>query len=463
MPDDQTGAILEHGPTDWQVLQQDEHGFATLDLAGRWHGETPGTVEVRLAFEETGVAVARHLDWRPAETRPDGTWSATLERIPAGGLYRLETRFNPTENLAGEWSARGDMRHVLGVGDLWVIAGQSNSAGYGRGPYHDPPELGVHLFRNSETWALASHPLNESTDTAHPVNREGGNPAHAPWLGFARLLQAALGHPIGLVQTSLGGSPLCAWNPAEPGDSPLFDNMLHCIRLVGGRVKGILWYQGESDTGTDALAETYEGRFIRAVEAWRAATGIADLPVITVQLNRVLQLPGEGMHRRWSLIREAQRQAARTLDGVLVIPSLDCPLADGIHIAPGGNMLLAERAARAALGAVYGRPIDYLAPDLQSARRSQNGKVIELVFEPVTSRMGCSDPEANCFRVEDEGGDVPIYRLVYRGDNTVLLGLEWAPVGDTVVHGAWGMDPAVAPMDAERVMPMLGFYGVRVV
>ncbi|MFC1805896.1 sialate O-acetylesterase [Planctomycetota bacterium] len=462
MPDDQTGAILLDGPTDWQILQQDEHGCADLPLAGRGDAETAGTVEVRLVAEDTGVAVSRDLDWRPAETRPDGTWSATLARIPTGGLYRLETRLNPPENLAGEWSTRGDMRHFLGVGDLWVIAGQSNSAGYGRGPYVDPPELGVHLFRNSETWALASHPLNESTDTAHPVNREGGNPAHSPYLAFGRLLTAELRHPIGLVQTSLGGSALAAWNPAEPGDAPLFDNMLHCIGLVGGRVKGILWYQGESDTGSQALAETYEGRFIRAVQAWRAATGIPDLAVITVQLNRVHGVPAEWNDTTWSLVREAQRQIPNALDRVVVVPSIDCPLADGIHTAPGGNMLLGERMARAALGAFSGRPVDYLAPDIQSARAIKGGKAIELAFAPVTSRMGCHDPEANCFRVEDADGHVPVDRLVYRGDHTVLLMLDRPLSGDAVVHGAWGTDPAMAPMDIERVMPMLAFHGAKV-
>jgi hypothetical protein len=105
-----------------------------------------------------------------------------LSAIPAGGLYRLETRHQPGNQPAGEWAERGDMRHFLGVGDLWVIAGQSNSAGYGRGPVFDPPELGIHLFRNNGQWALATHPLNESTDTLHPVNRDGANTAHAPYI-----------------------------------------------------------------------------------------------------------------------------------------------------------------------------------------------------------------------------------------------------------------------------------------
>ncbi len=172
------------------------------------------------------------------------------------------------------------MRHFIGVGDLWIIAGQSNSAGYGRGPIDDPPTLGVHLLRNNEQWTLAAHPLNESTDTLHPANREAGNPGHAPYVQFGRTLQRALGYPIGLIQTALGGSPLTAWNPAEPDPAPLFDNMMHCAHLAGGRVRGILWYQGESDTGTDEMALSYADRFGAAVRAWRAALEAPQLPAL---------------------------------------------------------------------------------------------------------------------------------------------------------------------------------------
>ena len=439
-----------------QVLQQDDEGLGRIKLEGRWTGEEAGSVQARLVDEGTGVPVTAALDWRPAETFDDGHWHAALDAIPPGGLYRLETRFNPDSNPAGEWSPRGDLRHFLGVGDLWVIAGQSNAAGYGRGPYHDPPELGIALFRNSETWALAAHPMNDSTDTRHPVNREGGNPAHSPYLHFARLLRQRLGHPIGLVQTSLGGSALSLWDPHAAGGAPLFENMVHCVERVGGRVRGILWYQGESDTGTDRDAATYAERFTRAVRAWRDALEAPDLPVLTVQINRMHGPADPDADRRWCQVREAQRQAARQLAGVTVVPSLDLPLTDGVHTAPGGNLLLAERLARSALGAVYGRPIDHLAPDLQSARLVA-GRRLELSFANVTSRMECIDPTANCFRVADERGDVPIQGVAYPGDATVALALGREPTGRALVHGAWGADPAAAPIDVERILPMLGF------
>src|SRR5579859_371689 len=458
LPSAELGVMITSGATDWQIFQRDSRGWGQMALTGHWVSPEPGTAEARLVDQDTGTPVSQNLDWQPAETRADGTWALTLVRVPAGGLYRLETRFNRTSNPAGEWSDRGDTRHFLGVGDLWVIAGQSNAAGYGRGPVYDPPELGLHLFRNSMQWALATHPLNDSTGTLHTVNREAANPGHAPYLHFARILKRELGCPIGLVQTSLGGSPLAQWDPTEPGPlGELGRNMLRCVQAVGGRVKGVLWYQGESDCNASDGA-TYLERFGQAVASWRAAVGQPDLPVLTVQLNR-MNAPADGENERgWALVREAQRQAARTIPYVVVVPAFDLPLSDFIHNSPAGNMLLGERLARAALGAVHGQPFQYLAPDLQTATAAADGRRVDLTFAPVISRMDNVDPTANSFIVEDGLGRVPVTQVVYPGGPMVQLVLERALSGPAVVHGGYGVAPASVPIDVERFMPMLGFY-----
>ncbi len=461
MADDQVGAIIERGPSDWQIFQQDSHGVGVIAVGGRWVSATPGRVEVRLVFEDTGVAVTAALDWQAADTEAGGQWSATLEGVPAGGLYRLETRFRGEQVKEGEWAPRGDMRHFLGVGDVWVIAGQSNSAGYGRGPVVDPPELGVHLFRNSEQWALATQPMNESTDTKHICNREAANSGHSPYLHFGRLLKQQLNHPIGLIQTALGGSALRAWNPAQPGGAVLFENMVQCVAKAGGKVRGVLWYQGESDANGES-AGTYAERFMQAVGAWRKALNNPNLAVLTVQLNRVYMVAPEESERAWTQVREAQRQVPGRMAGVVVVPALDLPLSDAIHTSPAGNLLLAERLARAALGSVYGKLVDWQAPDVVSAKRSGDGVQVDLTFRNVTSRMDTIDVTVNPFRVEDDQGVVPVEKVVYPKDARVQLVLRRAIEGAAIVHGGYGFNPATVPMDMERFIPMLGFHGVVV-
>jgi sialate O-acetylesterase len=454
----QIGVIIEKGPMDWQVVQRDPRGQGRFALAGRWVFETAGQVEIRIADEESGAPLTPALDWHPVATRRDGTWSGELADVPAGGLYRIETRFRNEGNPAGEWSPRGDMRHHLGVGELWLIAGQSNAAGYGRGTIPDPPELGLHLLRNNERWALATHPLNDSTDTRHAVNREGANPGHAPYLQFARTLKRVLGCPVGLIQTALGGSSLGQWNPGD-GTGDLFRNMVHCAGLAGGQVRGVVWYQGESDASPE-LGATYGERFAHAVRSWREALGLPELAVVTVQLNRVTAPPTAEGDLGWSLVREAQRCASRTIPGVAVVPALDLPLSDQIHTSPAGNLILGERVARAALAVAYGMPVRYRAPEIRRARREEAGRAVELEFDHVESRLEALDPARHCFQVEEAaGGPVPVEEATYPGGDRIRLRLARPLAGAAVVHAGGGMNPPPVPLDIERLMPILAFHG----
>jgi hypothetical protein len=458
------GAMIDSGVSDWQVFQQDASGAADISVAGRWEGAgaPKAAVVLRLVREDNGLPVATHLDWQTATSNKDGTWSATLKNVPAGGLYRLETHVRPDMSHPVEWSQRGDIRHFLGVGDLWIIAGQSNAAGYGRGPCFEPPELGLHLFNNAMTWVLASQPLNESTGSMHLENCEGAS-GHGPWIHFARLVKQQVNHPIGLVQVSLGGSALVSWNPTEPGDHPLYALMMRVHKAVGGKVRGILWYQGCSETATVATADTYANRFMAAVSAWREAMSQPDLPVLTVQLSHWTgPAPADeeqAVNKAWTVLRDAQRLVPKRLKNVSVIPTFDLSITDGIHISPFGNMLLAQRAAQSALAMVYGFKVDHRAPEPATARVMKDGIAIEIEFENVIGRMDSIDPVAIPFRVEDENGVVEIKRIEYTGTATIRLLLARPLSGKAFAHGGYGHNPPPVPMDMDRAMPMLGFYG----
>ena len=76
--------------------------------------------------------------------------------------------------------------------------------------------------------------------------------------------------------------------------------------------------------------------------------------------------------------------------------------------------------------------------------------------------MDSIDENANCFRVEDDEGEVDVEAVHRPMDATLALVLSRPLVGGARVHGAWGTNPETAPMDMERFIPMLGFYGVEV-
>lgn len=299
-----------------------------------------------------------------------GSWEAEL-RVPQGGLYRIETALD-TKSEAPEASRMfgGDMRLHLGVGDVFVIAGQSNAAGFGMDAAPDAPDLRVHLFRNRGAWDLATHPMNESSGADDSLNAEIGCCGTSPWLSFARGLADATDCPVGLVQTAMGGQSIDRWDERVNGD--LMKNLLRRVRLAGGKAAGVLWYQGCTDAVPEK-AQRYEEQFAAVAARLRRALG--SVPIFTMQLNRCLRPDGDDAS--WGAVREAQRRAARDIPGVYVLPTSDLPMSDYIHNSSCGNVRLGLRAAQLCAEALRRRDV-CRAPDLIAARGS--ARRVELEF-----------------------------------------------------------------------------------
>lgn len=312
------GVIIERGASPWQIFQQGPEGTAPIRMEGTYHlvrlsqelplafSEVPpakATVKARVALESTGESV---VPWTECEIPSEGTWRVTFPAVPAGGLYRLETTMT-YEGWDGLSCTRGDMVHHVGVGDVFVIAGQSNAAGRAKDPVADDPEPGVSVLRPSGRWDLASHPLGETTGAVYVGHYENHNPGHSPWLHFAKRLKRELGYPIGLVPCAYGGAPLRWWNPEENG--ALLRNMLD---MLDGLVpRAILWVQGEAE-GYENSAESYLARFGAFVRHTREALGQPNLPFLTVQINRCVEGPSEVLDRQWGMVRRpSDRRAMR--------------------------------------------------------------------------------------------------------------------------------------------------------
>lgn len=455
----EAGVVLEKGPRNWQILQQDARGEATLRLAGRWlttAGHRKARVLARLVAEADSSPLGLRFDWREATTRPDGTWALTLPRVPRGGLYRLETALR-LDGGPSEWALRGDMVHHFGVGDLWVIAGQSNATGYGREAVDDAPELGVHMFHASGEWRLATHPVSDSTRTRYPLNREGANPAHSFAIPFAKRLKRALGWPIGIVPAALGGSPLSRWVRGVNGD--LFDNMLQIVRDSGGSCRGMLWHQGCSDA-SNGEHPLYLERFTRMVADLRRSLRAPRLPVITAQLNRYINASDDNScHDGFESVREQQRQAARQVPGVQVVATADLGLSDGIHNSASANLVIGVRMADSALGAVHQRDVKFRHPDLRRARRA-GPAAVELVFDHVDTRLYFESkrPGEEPFAVSDEKGPVAVANWSIPSPNVFRLELARPLAGHASVTAAPGAyPPPFLPKDVSGHRPILAF------
>lgn len=443
---------------DGQIFQQ-VNGFADIPVEGYFHMTPQPDREdhhiVLMLYREhnyTLVGEPVAADWN------GDTFRAVLPHVPAGGPYVLQTSFVPLYNV--DWGIRGEAKFHLGVGDLYVIAGQSNSAGYGKTPFEDAPCEGVRLLRNRGDWMQAAHPLNETADAKKP-NTEGCVTGSSPWLRFAKTLHSELHYPIGLIQTSLGGTALASWNPKENGY--LYRNMLTCIREAGGRIAGVLWYQGCNETNTAADAEGYLTRFGEMVAALREDLNAPTLPFLTVQLNRAIRRDGQ-RSEGWAPVCEAQRQAARTIPHVYVTPSLDLPLSDSIHNNSAANAVLGERTGYLALEKIYGKAYFGQAPDVRSAVRHTDGTVT-VTFDGVRSfiEMHQIAPHNLEFYFEDAGGEYGVKDYAVQGAS-LRLTPQRAPQGAmTVSFSPYNDHYAVPPIDRATGQPPLAFYRFPVV
>ncbi len=450
------GALIQNGARDWQIFQQ-INGFAQLNLSGQWQytltEEHTPQVYVCVKKEDTGEPVI----WWTKCVMDGHNWSISLT-LPAGGLYYIESCLVIDRPVWTEWAVRGDIISHIGVGDLYVIAGQSNSAGYGKDFVYDPCELGVHILKNDGNWHLAVHPLQDSTGaTESPGNMEPNNTGHSLYLSFAKYLKRELNYPIGLIQTSRGGSQMNEWSGV------LYRNMMHQIRLSGGAVKGIVWYQGCSDA-TQELCPAYYDKFIAFLTAVRTELQAPQLPVFVFQLNRCYGSKTEAADYAWGWIREQQRCFGQ-LPHVYVIPTIDSVVSDACgHNSAKSNLVLGERLAKTALTHEYGKAFLCDAPNIVKAVQTGKKEIL-LFFDRIYDKLetfGCT-PDKLAFTVEDESGILPLDSYTLQTGSELLLVLQ-RPLGQLPrVHCGYEQDmQRIVPVDFATHLPILSFYGIPV-
>jgi sialate O-acetylesterase len=142
--------------------------------------------------------------------------------------------------------------------------------------------------------------------------------------------------------------PLRASAGGMPG-TVLYNGMIHS--LGGSAIRGVLWYQGESDIARAAL---YRMLLPDLIEAWRARWQEPLLPFGVVQLASYQPTSPVPVESEWAELRDAQALAARTLPAVGLAVTIDLGEPDDIH--PARKQPVADRLADWALARVYGFP-----------------------------------------------------------------------------------------------------------
>ncbi len=146
--------------------------------------------------------------------------------------------------------------------------------------------------------------------------------------------------------------------------------------LLPGQIKGIIWYQGESNADTAAEAEQYRTLLPLLVNDWRSHFG-ATVPFYIVQLSSFKALDDVPRDDPWPNLREAQLQTSQRLPNTGLTVVIDLGEVDNVHF--HNKQEAGRRLAFSALRHTYGLPVDADGPALRGVKKVPGA--IQLTFD----------------------------------------------------------------------------------
>lgn len=392
---DYGGLQLSELFTDRMVLQRD----CPLVIGGL--ADTGSKVTVTIA-EKMATAVADN----------QGKWKVVLEPLTAGTDYTL-TISTPNEK---------QVFHDVAVGEVWLCSGQSNMEFMlkqtvdAKTTIPAAENASIRLFDMKANWRTnnVSWPVSAIDSINHlqyfkPTQWTLCTPEHAADFSavayhFGRMLQDSLKVPVGLICNAVGGSTTESWvdrHSLEMEFPAILKDWLHNDFIQGwarGRaavnlknskevvkrhpyepcylfesgilplkqypIKGVIWYQGESNAHN---MEAHEQLFKLLVKSWRTNWNNADMPFYFVQLSS-LNRPS------WPWFRDSQRRLMDEIPFTGMAVSSD--YGDSLDVHPRNKRPIGERLARWALAKDYHCQLLPSGPICSSAEASQNEIVV---------------------------------------------------------------------------------------
>ncbi|MBP5227806.1 MAG: hypothetical protein J6336_10525 [Kiritimatiellae bacterium] len=311
---------------------------------------------IRIHGTGEGKALAVFNGKRAEAVAANGNWSLELPAEPYGGPYTLDL------TLDGRTVTFEDIY----VGEVYLLAGQSNmqfklgESDTAKERYEDLP-----LMRSFSLPRPEPEPHTPADGWVPCTKNDAGNWS-AIGYHFGRTLQAKKGIAIGLINAYQGASIIQSWMPAALANQPAFvlpKEELHfdathayfskwnrpgilyekAFRLIGTYpVSGVLWYQGESNTGKGEYA-VYADLLAAMIGQWRKDLLHPDLPFAVIQI-------ADYDHRKdaaWKAIQAAQLRVPERCPHVTAVKCADICSSGNIH--PPEKEALGKRLAAWAL------------------------------------------------------------------------------------------------------------------
>ncbi len=479
------GLCLPYVFDDHMVLQREMpiRVFGTGNVGDR--------VEVKLAEQGSRTIVDGN-----------GNWRVELPALHAGGPYTLIVTADRTIEF-----------HDVMVGEVWFCAGQSNMAMPLKSDQEAltliamadqypqirllkrtvDPEPGKRAFAEEELRKI-------NLDGYYSGCWETGSNQSAKDFSavgycFALELAQTLGVPIGIIQNAIGGAPIEAFLPREAfqqeplyrltadwldADSPSWHRDRAKLNLGNrtGRdprllphhpyeptflfysdieemipygIRGVLWYQGESNA-TDVETDTAwdlqinKALFKNLICSWRSKWSLGDFPFYYVQLPN--------MNRNWMLFRQMQFEVLRELPALGMAVTIDIGEENNVH--PKSKYEVGRRLSLWARTNVYGQTDLVYSGPIFNRDIKKEGDKIYFRFDSVGSGLTTSDgDELKGFEVQDSKG-VWHSADAFIHENYVAIKGDWKKC-ITAVRYAWHPNPC-ANLSNQEGLPASPFY-----
>nr|WP_320057387.1 glycoside hydrolase family 88 protein [uncultured Bacteroides sp.] len=336
---------------------------------------------------------------------------------PASGKWMLKLKTplaaeNQTLTVKGENTL---IIHNLLIGEVWLCTGQSNM----EFPVAKDPKVKWKTGMLTEAKELedADYPQIRLFHVEHQLGHNGEiDDCVGRWLVcnsenvrdfsavgfvFGRKLYKELHQPVGLIQSTWGGTHAESWTKmAVMKTNPLYADVLQefakekvtqakndckvpatlwngmIYPILPYTIKGNIWYQGESNS---IRFEKYQEVFTNLIASWRKEWGQLDMPFYFVQIAPQYKQPAG--------IREAQLKTWQSVKNTGMVVITDAGDSTDIH--PRNKLITGERLAAWALAKQYNKSMPYSGPVYKSLI-VKNGKAI-LSFDYAEDGLATND------------------------------------------------------------------------
>lgn len=339
-------------PTDRSVYQRDITGQTTLSVSGTF-SEPIDKVEIRAVPVIPGQGIA--TDWSTLQANPTGGVFLGTTRLQ-GGWYTLEVR-----GLLGGIVVGRDVVARMGVGEIFLIAGQSNAQGLltSPGPAASDDRVNYIVYDNTVN-SIFDPPAPTFAHLESEVTIGPRGQSAWCWGILGDQLAKKLNVPILFINTAWEGTSVKNWAESAAGKSTInlyggfpypakmpYGNLListqHYVNQLG--VRAILWMQGESDTSPANLsAKEYQDNMQFLINKLSGDTGKRINWVIS-RTSRTITSSGVSITSQ--AIIDGQNAVLNTaFNSTYPGPETDSyllPRPDGLHfVGQKGNQILAD-------------------------------------------------------------------------------------------------------------------------